>query len=80
MRHGDIAKATERLRYAGDSAEAIYSRATLAAINGDLNRARDLFDHSAAAGFAPAADESKRVDSILKRTKVKYLITPESAR
>lgn len=80
MRHGDIAKATERLRYAGDSAEAIYSRATLAAINGDLNRARDLFDHSAAAGFAPAADESKRVDSILKRTKVKSLITPESAR
>jgi len=76
MKHGDIAHATDRLRYAGDRPEAIYSRATLAALNGDLERARELFDRSARDGFEPAASEARRVDEMIRRTKVTYLITP----
>ncbi len=79
MKRGELAKATDRLRFAGDRSEAVYSRATLAALNGDLNRARELFSLSAAEGFGPAADEVKRVDEILHRTKVTYLITPTPA-
>lgn len=79
MKHGELAKAADRLRFAGDRPEAIYSRATLAALNGDLNRARELFNRSAAEGFGPAADEVKRVDEILHRTTVTYLITPTPA-
>ena len=79
MKHGDLAKAADRLLYAGDRPEAIYSRATLAALNGDLERARQLFDRSAADGYEPAAAESRRVDEMIRRTKVTYLIKPTSA-
>ena len=80
MRRGDYGRAADCLRYAGERPEAVYSRATLAALRGDLERARDLFDRSAAEGFAPAASEVKRVDEILGRTKVTYLITPTPAK
>lgn len=76
MKHGDLGKAADRLRYAGERPEAIYSRATLAALNGDLERARELFDRSARDGYEPAAGESRRVDEMIRRTKVTYLITP----
>lgn len=74
MRQRRYDLAADRLRYAGESPEAQYSRATLAALNGDLTRARDLF---ARTGTPAAEAEAAKIDGILNRTKVTYLITPE---
>lgn len=77
LRHGDIAKATEYLNRAGDSPEATFTRATLAAVKGDLTRARALFDEAAKAGMDIAAAERDSIDTTLRRNTVEYLITPE---
>lgn len=78
MKRGETDKAAERLRYAGESPQATYSRATLAAVNGDIERAAALFHAASEAGFAPAALQEERAQRILKRTKVTYLITPHA--
>lgn len=80
MKRGDLGRAGERLRYAGDTPEANYSRATLAGLNGDLERSRSLFSAAAQTGFKPAADEVAHLDKLINRTKVTYLITPTPAR
>ncbi|MCM1163403.1 MAG: DUF3868 domain-containing protein [Muribaculaceae bacterium] len=80
LKHGDKAKAAERLQRAGDGPQANFTRATLAAMNGDWDRARSLFMVAAEAGFEPAAAERDRVDDLLERTSVTYLITPVPAK
>lgn len=77
MKRGDLAHAADRLRYAGDSPEATYSRATLAALHGDLDRAARLYTDSANQGFEPAAAEADKARALIERTKVTYLIKPE---
>ena len=76
MKHGDMDAATTYLRNAGDSPEATYSRATMAAINGDLQRAAELFNDAAERGMELAATERDRVMAIIKRPTVTYLIEP----
>ena len=80
LRHGDNAAAANYLRNAGDSPEAMFTRATLAAVNGDLPRAVEMFDAAAAAGMERAADERDRIDAIIKRPTVTYLIEPVKGR
>ncbi len=77
LRHGDRASAANYLRNAGDSPEAVFTRASLAAVNDDLQRAVELFDTAAAAGMEAAAVERDRVDAIIKRPRVTYLIKPQ---
>ena len=63
---------------AGDSPEAVFTRATLAAANGDLPRAVELFGMAAGAGMEAAARERERIDAIMNRPSVTYLIQPSS--
>lgn len=76
MQDGDLAGAARYLDRAGDSAEAVYSRGVLAGLNGDLRRAKGLFDQAAAQGLEIAREESERADALLRRPTVEYLITP----
>lgn len=76
MKHSRLNDAQTYLRNAGDAPEAIYTRATLAAINGDLQRAVDLFDLAAQQGMDLAAQERDRVTAIIRRPTVTYLIEP----
>jgi len=78
LRHGDTAKTADYLRNAGDSPEAVFTRATLAAANGDLPRAVELFGMAAGAGMEAAARERERIDAIMNRPSVTYLIQPSS--
>lgn len=76
MQDGDLTGAARYLDRAGDSAEAVYSRGALAGLNGDLQRAKALFDQAAAQGLEIARQESERADALLRRPTVEYLITP----
>lgn len=76
MQDGDLTGAARYLDRAGDSAEAVYSRGVLAGLNGDLQRAKALFDQAAAQGLEIARQESERADALLRRPTVEYLITP----
>lgn len=76
MQDGDLTGAARYLDRAGDSAEAVYSRGVLAGLNGDLQRAKALFDQAAAQGLEMAREESERADALLRRPTVEYLITP----
>ena len=51
---------------------------TLAAANGDLPRAVELFGMAAGAGMEAAARERERIDAIMNRPSVTYLIQPSS--
>ncbi len=80
IKRGEPGLAAERLRYAGDTPEANFTRATLAGVNGDFDRSLDLFKTAAKADYQPADDEYKRVSDMINRTKVTYLITPTPAK
>lgn len=75
---GDLAKAGEYLDRAGDSAEAVYTRGVLAGMAGDLERAMQYFDKAAAMGLDVAKEETNKVDGIINRDTVEYLIKPSS--
>lgn len=79
MQEGDLQGAARHLDRAGDIPEATYSRGVLAGMNGDLTRARSLFDAAAQSGYKPAADESARLQQLLDRDTARYLITPTGA-
>lgn len=76
IKHGQAAEAADLLSRAGDSAEAIFTRGQLAAVTGDLNRAADLFHNAAELGLESAEAEQKRVEEIINRPIVEYLIEP----
>lgn len=76
LRHGDTAAATDYLSRAGESAEAIYTRGALAAVNGDSDRALTLMHEAQALGLDSVDDEVKRLEEIKNRPKVEYLIVP----
>ncbi len=78
LRKGDRKAADRYLAHAGGSGEAIYMRGVAASLDKDYDRARKLFDEASDAGFAPAADERDKVDAIIHRQQVTYLITPET--
>lgn len=77
LRLGDLAAASRYLDRSGDRPEAIYTRGALAALQGDLTRAAECYRAAAGQGFEPAASELERVDAIMHRATVEYLITPE---
>lgn len=76
MKYGKLDEAQNMLDNAGNSAEATYSRATLAAMAGDLQRARNLFDRAAADGMEKAAGQRDTIDAFVGRQTVQYLIKP----
>lgn len=76
MSRGLLKEAATALRTAGESPAAVYSRATLAALGGDLRRAADLFRSAADEGFAPARTALERTEALIKRPTVEYLIRP----
>ena len=61
---------------AGNRAGPTYSRATLAAMAGDLQRARNLFDRAAADGMEKAVAQRDTIDAFVGRQTVQYLIKP----
>lgn len=77
MKQGKLTEAARLLNNAGERPEAFYSRATLAALNGDLQRAHTLFGQAADAGFSAARVQQENIDSMMKRNYVEYLISPE---
>ena len=77
MARGDLDSAADALRRAGDRPEAVYSRATLAALRGDLPRAEALFDDAAQRGFLPASAARDNVRALIARPTVEYLIEPK---
>lgn len=77
MKQGKLTEAARLLNNAGERPEAVYSRATLAALNGDLQRAHTLFGQAADAGFSAARVQQENIDSMMKRNYVEYLISPE---
>ncbi len=74
LRGGDLAKAGEYLDRAGDSPEAMYTRGVLAGMSGDLDRAAQYFEKAASAGMAVAADEAAKIDAIVNRETIEYLV------
>lgn len=78
LRRGDMDAAERFLAHAGSSPEAVYTRATAAAMVRDYDRARTLFDEAATLGLDAAATERDRVDAIIGKSGVTYLITPNN--
>ena len=76
MKYGKLNEAQNMLDNAGNSPEATYSRATLAAMAGDLQRARNLFDRAAADGMEKAVAQRDTIDAFVGRQTVQYLIKP----
>lgn len=66
MKRGDMEGAARYLDKAGQSAEAVYARAVYAGLQGDYDKARQLFSQAEAAGLAGAADEMKRIGNLTK--------------
>lgn len=77
MRAGDRKSAERYLSHAGSLPEAIYMRGVAASLDKDYDRAIKLFNESAEAGFAPGAEERDKVDKLVNKPKVTYLIEPE---
>lgn len=80
MKEGKLDEAQYYLNRAGNSPEAIYSRATLAAMHQDYTTAENLYGESAKLGFVPAKEELDRVQEIKNRPTVQYLIEPSGKR
>ncbi len=76
MSRGDLAAAARYVALAGDTPEALYTRAVLAARQGDESRAAALLNAASAAGLDIAADELQRLNELRSKTAVTYLITP----
>lgn len=76
MKRHHLDEAQKLLDNAGNGPEATYSRATLAAMSGDLQRARNLFDRAASEGMERAAAQRNVIDGLIGRQNISYLITP----
>lgn len=74
MRNNDLEAAARYSAKAGESAEAVYTRAALAARTGDKDRARMLMENAGRMGLADAQRELENLHSIESRPKVEYLI------
>lgn len=74
LQAGDFGKADQYLNRAGDSPEAQYTRGVLAGMTGDTDRALMLFKNAATHGFRPAQEQADRLNEIIHRETVEYLI------
>ena len=69
LQSGDLDRAARYLDRAGDSSEAVYARAILAAKRGDFDAARPLMLKAVDRGVAPATDALNQIDEIIKHSK-----------
>lgn len=70
IKGGEMKSAAKYLAHAGESAEAIYTRAQLAALQGDLVRCKQLLEVSAKLGFEPAERELENLNMLLERQQI----------
>lgn len=78
MRHGDFEAASRYADRAGERPEAMFSRAILAAHNGDRRRALSLLEDAARAGYEPAAEQLQTLGALENAPKVTYLIQTDN--
>lgn len=76
MRHGDMQGASEKLIHAGESGEAYFSRATLAHLNDDDERALTLFRKAKELGMDKASRYIDRLENPAPRQSIIYQIQP----
>lgn len=76
MEQNNLKQAATYLGHAGDSPEAIYTRAVLAARTGDFERAEKYLQLASNLGFATATEELRRLKEIQSRPTVEYFIEP----
>lgn len=69
MKNGNLAMAANYLTKAGDSAEAIYARGLLAALNQDYDQALDLFRQAARLKVADAPAAISQLEEIIAKTR-----------
>lgn len=74
IRRGDLDAASHYADRGGERPEAIFTRAILAAHNGDRQRALNLLTQAAQAGYAPAAEQQQTLSALENAPKVQYLI------
>lgn len=72
MRHGNLENAARYADRAGDRPEAMYTRAALAARNGDRDRTRVLMEAAAAAGYEPAVQCVEELRQMEQTPRVTY--------
>lgn len=77
MERGQLDRAADHLRRAGNSPEAFYSRGVMAALQGNLDRANDLLHTAASQGFEPADRQLKTLYDITHKPNITYHITPK---
>lgn len=68
LQAGDLDRASRYLSRAGDSPEATYARAILAAKQGDFDSATPLLDNAVKAGITNATDALQQINEIQKRS------------
>ncbi|MDE6633065.1 MAG: hypothetical protein K2K23_08715, partial [Muribaculaceae bacterium] len=74
MRRDEMQKASEKLMNAGESGEAYYTRAMLAQINGDEERALTLFRKAASLGIEKALRYIERLETPAPKQSITYFV------
>lgn len=74
LKHGDVKAAAAYARRGGETPEAIYTRAILAARQGDRSHAAELLKTAAELGYEPAAQELAELRAVEALPTVEYLI------
>ena len=74
MEEGNLKAAGAYLDRAGNSAEAAFSRGVFAGMEGDLKLAKHYFEESAKLGFKDAEAQSAKIDAMVNKPGVEYLI------
>ena len=74
MRRGEMQQASEKLINAGESGEAYYTRAMLAHLNGDEERALTLFRKAGSLGMEKAVRYIEQLETPAPKQSIMYLI------
>ncbi len=74
MRRDEMQKASEKLLNAGESGEAYYTRAMLAHLNGDEERALTLFRKAASLGIEKAQHYIEQLETPAPKQSITYLV------
>lgn len=77
MKHGELEKAAERVSYAGESPEAEYTRAMIATVNKDYERANFFLQKAKEKGHEKADEKMEWIEQNTKKQNITYLINTQ---